>query len=35
VVVASIFGIAVFLLVTLVERRVLRGARPVETGAEA
>jgi len=35
VVVASIFGIGVFLLVTLVERQVLRGARPVESGAEA
>lgn len=35
VVVASVFGIAAFVLVTLVERQVLRGARPIETGAEA
>ena len=35
VVVASVLGIGAFLLVVLVERRVLRGARPDETGADA
>jgi NitT/TauT family transport system permease protein len=35
IVVAAAFGIGAFVLVTLVERRVLRGARPAETGAEA
>lgn len=34
IVVASAFGIGAFFLVVLVERRVLRGTRPVEAGAD-
>jgi NitT/TauT family transport system permease protein len=35
IVVASAFGMAAFFLVVIVERRVLRGTRPAETGADA
>jgi ABC-type nitrate/sulfonate/bicarbonate transport system permease component len=34
IVVASALGIGAFILVTIVERRVLRDARPPELGAE-